>query len=168
MKKQKGFTLIELLVVIAVIGLLAAIVLVSLNNARTKARDMKRLADMRQIILALALYHDENDGNYPQENSSNGSWEHSYEDGGDFIDALKDDGYMSVVPVDPINGGGKHYSYYVYSPGSDGCDSSQGEFYVLGVEDMETSARPYPGSPGWSCPNRNWQNEFDWVIGGFE
>ncbi len=58
MKNQKkGFTLIELLVVIAIIGLLATLSVVSLNNARERARDSRRVSDIRQIQTALELYH---------------------------------------------------------------------------------------------------------------
>lgn len=58
--KQKAFTLIELLVVIAIIGLLASIVLVALNNARTKGRDAKRKGDLHAISTALELYYNSN------------------------------------------------------------------------------------------------------------
>jgi len=64
MNKTKGFTLIELLVVIAIIGILSSVVLASLNTARKKSRDAKRISDIKQIQLALELYFDSN-GGYP-------------------------------------------------------------------------------------------------------
>jgi general secretion pathway protein G len=61
MKKNnnKGFTLIELLVVIAIIGLLSTLAVVALNSARQKARDSKRIADIKQIQTALELYYND-------------------------------------------------------------------------------------------------------------
>ncbi len=63
-KTAKGFTLIELLVVIAIIGILSSIVLASLNTARQKSRDARRVADLKQVQLAMQLFYDAN-SSYP-------------------------------------------------------------------------------------------------------
>ena len=74
--KSKGFTLIELLVVVAIIGILATVVLASLNSAGGRARDAVRKSDLRTISLALeTFFHqkgmlDSDDkGGYDKENS---------------------------------------------------------------------------------------------------
>ena len=55
--KKRGFTLIELLVVIAIIGILSAVVLASLNAARSKGKDASAQASMEAMRSAAALYY---------------------------------------------------------------------------------------------------------------
>jgi prepilin-type N-terminal cleavage/methylation domain-containing protein len=113
-EKQKGFTLIELLVVVAIIGLLASIVLASLNSARTKGRDARRIADMKDIQTALELYYS-NQNKYPIAASSVSV--------GTGAAALTSDGDMSTVPGDPL-GGTNYYSYITDAGGSKYCLST--------------------------------------------
>ncbi len=68
---KKGFTLIELLVVIAIIGLLSTFAVVSLNSARSKARDTKKLSDLANIQKAIEMYKISNGTPPPLEKSWN-------------------------------------------------------------------------------------------------
>lgn len=64
MKKnfKGGFTLIELLVVIAIIGILASVVLASLNTARAKGADANIKANLANARAQAELYYDGNTG----------------------------------------------------------------------------------------------------------
>ena len=53
-----GFTLIELLVVIAIIGILASVVLASLNSARAKGADAAIKANLANMRAQAALFYD--------------------------------------------------------------------------------------------------------------
>lgn len=97
----KGFTLIELLVVIAIIGILSSIVLASLNTARLKSRDARRVADIKQIQLAMQLYYDAN-SSYPTD---------IYAASGSLMPT-----YIATVPSDPV--GQVQYAYERLSSGS--------------------------------------------------
>ena len=58
MVKQRGFTLIELLVVIAIIGILSAVVLASLNTARSKGNDAAIQSNLSTIRTQAEIYRD--------------------------------------------------------------------------------------------------------------
>jgi prepilin-type N-terminal cleavage/methylation domain-containing protein len=65
LKSTRGFTLIELLVVISIIALLSSVVLASLQTARGKARDSRRVQVLIQVRNALELYAADHGGLYP-------------------------------------------------------------------------------------------------------
>lgn len=108
---KRGFTLIELLVVIAIIGILSSVVLASLNSARKKGRDARRIADVKQLQLALELYYDAN-GSYPSAISGT---------------ALTSPGYIAALPKDPTDN-----TVYPFD------QISSGSSYYLGTS-LETS-----------------------------
>lgn len=118
MNVRKGFTLIELLVVIAIIGILAAVVLASLNTAREKSRDASRIQTLKEVQKALELYYSEN-GNYP---IYSGTWSGSsagcYGGAGLGISELVSDGFLPRVPEDPRPSGSDCFIYQSSADGS--------------------------------------------------
>lgn len=110
--KQKemhlGFTLIELLVVIAIIGVLASIVLASLNNARAKSRDANRITGQKQLMLALELFFDgAGNGSYPQPQAAGPP--------GTLPTSLQTNGYIPQIPTPPTGTTGTCSAAYCYA-----------------------------------------------------
>ncbi|MEI7562519.1 MAG: prepilin-type N-terminal cleavage/methylation domain-containing protein [bacterium] len=54
--KKRAFTLIEMLIVIVIIGILAAALIPRLSNARGRANDTARKADLQQTATAISAY----------------------------------------------------------------------------------------------------------------
>ncbi len=139
---KRGFTLIELLVVITIIGILSSIVITSLNEAREGARDARRISDMKNIQVALALYYQDN-GDFPC-SLYNGSLS-----GEACTPAFFQSSYMASTPTDP---NGNQYVYSVHNAvaaGSTNCNSTSARSvkYHLGAVMEQT---------------KNWADD-DWV-----
>jgi prepilin-type N-terminal cleavage/methylation domain-containing protein len=65
--RRRGFTLVELLVVIGIIALLISILMPALNKARTHAKTVQCMSNMRQVGQAFAMYVVESKGSLPQQ-----------------------------------------------------------------------------------------------------
>jgi type II secretory pathway pseudopilin PulG len=99
--------LIELLVVVAIISLLSSVVMAALNDARARARDARRIEDLRQINTALQLYLQDH-AEAPDFGDPNDSYDHIISSAGNtsawasFELALSP--YIKKLPTDPLNG----------------------------------------------------------------
>lgn len=164
--RRRGFTLIELLIVIGIIMILAALVIVNVNNARARGRDSKRISDLSTIQLALEQYREKN-GGYPTtlgstapsqsncfvtsdvatEGGACSNYSGEVNSWASFQDKLKD--YVYPLPKDPSNG--KSYTdevpevkNYRYTYASDGKDYK----LIVRLEDdsqkMTTDGGVYP------------------------
>ncbi len=126
----KGFSVIELITVIAIIGILSTIVIGATGASRARARDDRRISDMHQIQLALALYYDVNK-TYPV---------------GEGVSILQStlvaQRYLSEIPRDPA---GIDYEYIGVS--------SPLKKYCLGTK-LEIASPPSDNDPG-NCTSKS-------------
>jgi prepilin-type N-terminal cleavage/methylation domain-containing protein len=116
LRAERGFTLIELLIVVAIIGILATVILVSLGNARVRARDARRIAEINAARRLFEMYKAQT-GVYPVVSGA-GTWN-------DIAVRMETEliakGIISAtdtLPRDMVNSGNRMYSYW-------GCNSGQ-------------------------------------------
>ncbi|MBI2411536.1 MAG: type II secretion system protein [Candidatus Kerfeldbacteria bacterium] len=137
MKNQKGFTLIELLIVIAIIGLLATLAIVSLTSAQQRARDTKRVSDMRSLQTAFELYYNDK-AIYPVLSDGTDTWVELQTKMKTYVN--------DILPLDPNDSNGDAYVYL----------TNNTDQYVIGatLEDtahkaLEQDIDAAQGGAGW-------------------
>lgn len=141
MLNKRGFTLIELLVVIAIIGLLSVMAVVSFNNAREKARDARRVGDLKQLNNAMQLYIESNN-RAPASTGGDGDQvcidsESCWQSGGDLATALSQ--HSSPLPTDPHPESATGYYYVYVSPEAlmavcATCNIESYQLYIIQLE----------------------------------
>lgn len=111
----RGFTLIELLVVIAIIGLLSTIIAAPIQNARKKARDAKKIAELKSLQLAIEQFGESNDSNYP------------------LTLAELSPGYMPLLPTFTSSSTSNQrdvYPYVIYTASSSGAQDQRFAYHL--------------------------------------
>lgn len=160
-KIYRGFTLIELLVVITIIGILTSIIVGGLNNSKMSGRDARRVSDLKNIQLALAVYYNDN-AHYPCSLTGTGT-----------IGSCAPDfypTYMATIPKDPLNASTNYiYTSQQLDSATDNlnCNNKTVIYYHLGGV-METSSfmardddKTEAQQTGYACSASNGGARFD-------
>lgn len=169
---SRGFTLIELLVVISIISLLSSVVFASVNGARAKARDAKRVADFKQIQTALEFFYD-SQGRYPI-TGGGPTWDEHWQLFTTCLETGNGCGFttsgftpvISRVPQDPLDASGFSDGDPTYYTGWEGRTEQN---YILRTQlETNSSALQNDADGGWRgstdggcndpwyCVKQNW------------
>jgi prepilin-type N-terminal cleavage/methylation domain-containing protein len=175
--QRKGFTLIELLVVIAIIGFLSSVTLTGVNTARQKARDTRRISDLRQMRIALLFYYEDQFERksttlVPIPSSGVAYWETSTGNTGNSTTVSCSGGsnwpttglrstlsptYVSSMLTDPLNGATYCYKYMANPDRQGGClwtilESNRRVGVIVGDPDLTlVAANPTNYPAGYQC-----------------
>ncbi len=120
--KTFGFTLIELLVVISIIGILAALAMVSFTSSQRQARDTARKSDLKQYQTAVESFANQNGSLFPSRPDGSGATAST---------TLCADIGMTTCPEDAKNVNDNTYVYKYQSDGAASTGAATSTSYVL-------------------------------------
>lgn len=115
--KKRGFTLFELLISISIIGILTALAIVSFSSAQKKARDARRVQDLKAVQTAAEQYYSISNSYIYPSNTAPTSW------------TTNGQSVLISFPVDPKGTG---WTGYTYSLGTTYCSCAAVESWANG------------------------------------
>ncbi|MFH1822917.1 MAG: hypothetical protein ABH830_04420 [Patescibacteria group bacterium] len=137
---------------IILIVCLIAIFILGFDPIISKARDVKRKADLKNLTVALNLYYDKY-GFYPSSDNDWRDWDLTYEFKGaelNFLKILVDENFINKMVIDPLNTSNFYYRYQKYPARSLGCEKA---FYILQLTSFEL---PTSDIGAGACPGMDW------------
>lgn len=148
-KLQRVFnlTLILFLVVLSII---------SFDSIRSKVKDTKRKADLKQLQTALSIYYSQNNSFPEVQDDDFRGWDATFEpknDKPEFLKILTQKNIIDRTPKDPINSNIYFYRYKKFPANSFGC---QQPFYILQLMNFEQTKKDHGVG---LCPQRNFVDE---------
>lgn len=152
LEEKVSYLNIKNLTVIVFILCLTVVFASGFDVFKSKARDVKRRADMESLRKALELYYNKY-GSYPVSSDDWLGWDLSYDlkgGEGEFLKVLREEKFIDRNSKDPFNDSFSHYRYRKYKAGDFGCDKS---FYILQASKFELANSNIGRG---ECPEFNW------------